>query len=135
LNAGGSQQSFPISATASNSFSNAFGFEGTTPAYNPLAAIEIANLHLIFHQEQLLQHRSPVDGSQLEINDFVLKSVEAANLSIKECFDILDTGKIPSQPLSKNQHIQKCQKEFLDNIYHQKKSQKLREVAKTHTEG
>ena len=58
-------------------------------------------------------------------NDFVLESVEAANLSIKECFDILDTGKIPSQPLSENQHIQKCQKEFLDKIYHQKKSQKF----------
>ena len=60
------------------------------------------------------------------MNDFLLETVEATNLSIKECFvDILDTGKIPSQPLSESQHIQKCQKEFLDKIYHQKKSQKF----------
>ena len=125
LNTGRSQQSFPESAAASDSFSNAFSFDGATPAYNPLAAVEIANLDLIFRQEELSQHRSPVDGSQLEKNDFVLESVEAANLSIKECFDILDTGKIPSQPLFENQHIQKCQKEFLDKIYHQKQSQKF----------
>ena len=66
-----------------------------------------------------------MDGSQLETNDFLLETVEATNLSIKECFDILDTGKIPSQPLSENQHIQNCQKEFLDKIYHQKKTQKF----------
>ena len=91
LNAGGSQQFFPESAATSISFSNAFGFDGATPAYNPLAAVEIANLDLIFRQEQLSQHRSPVDGSQLETNDFLLETVEATNLSIKECFDILDT--------------------------------------------
>ena len=82
MNAGGSQQSFPESAATNKSFSNAFGFDGATPAYNPLAAVEIANLDMIFRQQQLSQHRSPVDGNQLEKNDFVLQSVEAANVLI-----------------------------------------------------
>ena len=39
LNAGGSQQSFPESAATSNSFSNAFGFDGATLAYNPVGLV------------------------------------------------------------------------------------------------
>ena len=138
LNAGGSQESFRSSVDSSTSLSNICGCDETTnannptatveianAAYNPPFAIEVANLDHIFRLEQLSTNQSPVDGSQLQSNDFILETVDIANVSIKECFDILDTGRIPLQPLSENVHIQKCQKQFLDTIYHQKQSQKF----------